>query len=493
MFTKKHLHLTMLIAGIALMTLGLGFTARAGDAPGSVRAEGEGEIWAFGQGKAAFDLAGTGTLTVQNILDSKVTAEGTGQRAVDNDTVTYSEFRGTVNVEGDKIAAHFHGGRVTFYAAGHGSVVFAGTGQYWHNGQGPNDWGQFGNTVKLGEPPVAVREAVVDAEYDVQSRAAVVEIQSYPWYRDWAVLYPEAAVVLVKSRHYHDWAVRFPVAVGALYGHRGWRVWLSLRPHLALFIGRHRAYVSWWGYRDYGRHFGHPNAWDSWRSRYPHAYASFTSGFSYRDWCDRYPYASYRLSGRRHKRDDGPRDRGSPRDGHRPAAASANHDFRTGTPSSRPRVFANVRPTIRRSTASRTISRSSATQVRSNVRPAVRRSKSSLATGRSSATQVRSSVRPAVRNSNSSRPSGRTSATQVRSNVRPTVRRSKSSRTISRTSSPQVFSGVRPTVRRSSSSRVLSARSSSRSSRSSGRSRSVGTSRRSGRIRSAMPRASRRR
>jgi hypothetical protein len=286
----------------ALVTLAL--PAAAKDFEGALRARGTGELWAFGRGEAAFQLSGEGELDVRHILDNSITIRGSGQRRIENDTVTYKDFTGSVTIKGQRIAAHFSGGAVELRTSGQGSVVFAGDGTYWRDGRGPYDWGDFGSTVAVGqaldEDEWEDLDDFVDAVYEARSLRAVTIIRTFPHYVRWSAVYPDAALVLLRTRRYHDWAVRFPVAVSALYNCRGWTLWLNTRPFLGGFVRRHRTYVTWSRtYPTYGVHFRHPHHYYYWRRRHPRAHASISVRLSFGSWSVRHPRASRRLI-RRH-------------------------------------------------------------------------------------------------------------------------------------------------------------------------------------------------
>ena len=120
---------------------------------GVIQAEGTGEVWAFGRGKVVYRLEGEGTLTVRNVLANSVTSNGDGIRTVDGATVVYSEFKGTVTIEGPSISANSKGGAVVFVASGIGCVVFAGTGTYQKDGADPQEWQLTGTSRRHSTGP----------------------------------------------------------------------------------------------------------------------------------------------------------------------------------------------------------------------------------------------------------------------------------------------------------------------------------------------------
>jgi len=267
---------------------------------GAVQAQGKGEVWAFGRGAVEYRMFGEGTLAVRNVLDNSISSDGSGTRAIEGTTVTYTGFKGTVTIDGPSISAHFEGGPVVFHGRGRGSVVLAGAGTYRRDDNEPKDWQKAGSTVLMGLPEDAENADLEDAEYEAETVAVVEEIRAFPYYHVWASTYPSAAVVLVRTRRYYDWCERFPVAWAALYSHRGWRVWISARPFVSVFFGRHHSYVTWRRtYPVYGVYLRHPHAYHRWRTRYPRAHSAISFSLSYGHWSRRHPAAAHRLTRRR--------------------------------------------------------------------------------------------------------------------------------------------------------------------------------------------------
>jgi len=281
--------------------------AAAAEAPiegaGVVQAEGKGEVWAFGRGKVQYRMSGEGTLTVRNVLENSVTSDGAGTRTVDGTIVIYSEFEGTVAIEGPSISAHSEGGPVAFEGSGLGSVVLAGTGTYRENGGAPQAWQTSGSTVLMARPADPEKAEAdtdaEDAEYEQQTVVVVREIQRYTYYNEWAGAYPTASVALGGTRHYYDWSLRFPIASAALHYHRGWSGWLSFHPFLSVFFGDHHDYVTWRrAYPVYGIHFRHPHSYHRWRKRHHTAHKAVSGRAPYSRWAARHPAAARGLTRR---------------------------------------------------------------------------------------------------------------------------------------------------------------------------------------------------
>lgn len=267
---------------------------------GAVQAQGKGEVWAFGRGAVEYKMFGEGTLAVRNVLDNSIRSDGSGTRAIEGTTVTYTAFKGTVTINGPSISAHFEGGLVVFHGRGRGSVVLAGAGTYRKDDNEPKDWKKAGSTVLMGLPEDAENADLEDAEYEAQTVAVIEVIQTFPYYHAWAFTYPSAAVVLLRTRSYYDWSDQYPIAWAALYSHRGWGVWVSAHPFVSAFFGYHHSYATWRRtYPVYGVYLRHPHAYHRWRTRYPRAHSAISFSSSYGDWSRRHPAAAQRLTRRR--------------------------------------------------------------------------------------------------------------------------------------------------------------------------------------------------
>jgi len=261
----------------------------------SLRAEGEGEAWAYGGGSVEWRLSGAGTLEVRETSGNTVTAGGTGARVVRDGTSSFIGYKGTVTVEGDRIACHFVGGSLELKARGDARIILAGTGKYWGDDDGAKQWNPYGETFSLGDPPDTDWDEFIvgDAQYQAQTSAAVREIRSFPAYSRWAVDYPDAAVLLLDTRSYHDWCSLHPTAVAALYAWPGWDTWVVTRPRLCIFVRHHHAYLDWCRrYPTFAVYFWHPTVYYSWARRHPLELSAISVDLSYNDWACRYPAAA---------------------------------------------------------------------------------------------------------------------------------------------------------------------------------------------------------
>ncbi len=293
---------TILTAVTLIAVLVIPAVAATAEATTRLRLEGKGEFWVYGRGIASVRLLGSGSLTVRNVLENKIRITGL-QSAIDiADTVRLEDHRGMANIEGEKIALHFEGGRAEFEGRGAFTAVLAGEGTYWLDDAAPSDWGDFGTIVAAGSDVDSGEfdSEVEDAVYEARSTRVVTVIREFPSYRAWSTRYPSAAGALIRTRNFSVWAGLYPSAYYGLIGYNGWSYYIAYRPYAWDFLHRHRTYVTWVGrYPRYGTYLRHPYAYHRWRRRHPNAHRAVGRHRSYVVWASGHPRAARRLEHRK--------------------------------------------------------------------------------------------------------------------------------------------------------------------------------------------------
>jgi len=253
----------------------------------SVQAEGTGQMWTYGQGEVQFSLAESGRLIVRHTDENEVTYSGDLSTVIAGTTMTFTGANGNVTVRGESIAAFYEGGGARLLAYGDILMTLAGQGTYMIGGSDSAAWDDYGTTVAMGNPVVADEDQVWGeaAQYEAETAAAVNEIQTAPVYREWADVYPAAAIELVRTRDYYSWCSAYPVAVKALYSSSGWSLWLSVHPRLFAFIGFNNEFVVWCtAHPAFQPYFRHPVFYASFVHAHPQALRNVPANLSYQDW-----------------------------------------------------------------------------------------------------------------------------------------------------------------------------------------------------------------
>ena len=222
----KNLAIMAALVMVVALVLAAPADAKTVTGTGRIRAVGRGTIALRARGEAAYTLAGIGKLVVHHRLATKITAHGVGKRDVIGNTVVFTGHKGTVTIEGQKLAARFAGGRVEFRARGRGRVTLHGKGKYWVDGQGPAGWQAGGaQTLALGTPEEDEDE-IADAasaevdEYETETVEVVEDITKFDSFKEWAEAHPNAAAAIKKGKPYAVWAKNHPAAAAALHRQR---------------------------------------------------------------------------------------------------------------------------------------------------------------------------------------------------------------------------------------------------------------------------------
>jgi hypothetical protein len=281
---------TQLLAISAIVTFAATASARSTFA--ELAAYGTGEAWVFGRGEIAFKMK-NGTLTVQNVDENELTISTTGDQVEHDNTLVFSNVRGSVKVVGDAIATHFVGGKVLLSGKIRGHAVLSGDGTYTVDGGEEMKWNARGDLVALGETPDDTIVYADDAQYEAQTVVVVRDIVGFPGYGAWARRYPHANYVLLKSRSFHLWYSGHRVAATCLFNWDGWSVYVSQRKHLRTFLESHYRYERFVRRCPaFAACVRHPNAFARLKLSFPTAIGSIHFGVTFGDWQRLHPRAA---------------------------------------------------------------------------------------------------------------------------------------------------------------------------------------------------------